>query len=273
MAEGTVKAHNDRTGALPPKVVAALRAHQRRQRRERVAAEVWAAPGDYVVCNEIGEPLTGQQLYRAFLELSASAGIAPASPYALRHSAISFLVDQGVPLQVVADLAGNTLTVMAKHYRYRVGGAIDATAAKRGCSVRSEVRQFLYVETLPPDCQSKRPASSIAGNPGAGVVISAMNRSQASAESGGARLVQRHKGAQVRPGHLRHRVLFAGFVRKHAIQRRRRGECELGQTSMFGDHTLLTAKTPDGGPGRVDVGSRTHRFNLDAFGAFRGELP
>ena len=115
---------------MPPVVLAALKHHQAAQRRARRTAQVWSTPGDFVFCDEIGGQLSESQLYWAFGRACEKAGIGWFPPYAARAAAISFLVDSGVPLQAVADLAGNTLEVMSRHYRYRVGGVIDVTEAQ-----------------------------------------------------------------------------------------------------------------------------------------------
>lgn len=130
MTQGRVKAYNDRTAKLPPRVVAALKAHQSGQRKARMAAPVWATPGDYVFCNEIGEPIGDVAMHKMFSRFTEKAGVGKFSPNSTRHAAISYLVDSGVPLQDVADLAGNTLPVMARNYRYRVAGVIDVTEAQ-----------------------------------------------------------------------------------------------------------------------------------------------
>jgi integrase len=128
--QGEVKALNERTGRVPPVVLAALKRHQRAQRRARQAASVWSAPGDFVFCDEIGGQLADHILYWQFGRACERAGIGWFPPYAARAAAISFLVDSGVPLQAVADLAGNTLEVMSRNYRYRVAGVIDVTEAQ-----------------------------------------------------------------------------------------------------------------------------------------------
>jgi integrase len=128
--QGKVKALNDRTGRVPPVVLAALKRHQKAQKRAHLAASVWSEPGDFVFCDEIGGQLSESRLYWLFYRACEKAGIGRFPPYAARAAAISFLVDSGVPLQAVADLGGNTLEVMSRNYRYRVGGVIDVTEAQ-----------------------------------------------------------------------------------------------------------------------------------------------
>ena len=98
-----------------------------------------------------GQPL--KCISRAWRALCQAAGIKGATPYALRHSFVSEGVPAGVPLEVLADLAGHrdvettdrvyrarrddvqraAAEALGKHLRKLTSGTIDDTTAER-CS-------------------------------------------------------------------------------------------------------------------------------------------
>jgi integrase len=120
------KAKSDRVLALPDNVVEALRAHQRRQKAERLAAPVWEDHG-LVFPNVIGRPVDHANLRREVRRLCAVAGIdPPITSHELRHSAASLLVAAGMPLEEVADLLGHAdVTMLAEVYRHRTKRVVD----------------------------------------------------------------------------------------------------------------------------------------------------
>jgi integrase len=116
---------------LPEPVLAAFRAHRRRQLEERMAAGgAWADRG-LVFCTEVGTPIDPSNLRRATHRLTVRAGVPAVSPNELgRHSTASLLYDAGVPLEVIADLLGHASTrMLEKHYRHRVRASMNAHVA------------------------------------------------------------------------------------------------------------------------------------------------
>jgi site-specific recombinase XerD len=58
-----------------------------------------------VFCSKVGTPLDPSNVRKVFARVAECAGIKGAVPYSLRHTA-SLLIDQGVGIEVVADLLG-----------------------------------------------------------------------------------------------------------------------------------------------------------------------
>jgi integrase len=127
---GPTKSHSDRVLRLAGDHVELLRAHQRRQAADQLAARsAWDERRlGLVFCNEIGGPLDPSNLRRIVAELCKAANVPAISPNELRHTCASLLIDAGMPPQQVADLLGHRdVTMLAKHYRHRVARVVDVT--------------------------------------------------------------------------------------------------------------------------------------------------
>ena len=128
----TTKTKRTRTIELPPRTVAALRDHRRRQTEERLyAGASWPAEWDGLVFrSQAGTPLQPTGLRRLMDRLAAEAGIeGRVNPYDLRHTATTRLSEQGVAPELLADLLGHRDTRMVfKHYRHPVTPTISVAA-------------------------------------------------------------------------------------------------------------------------------------------------
>lgn len=83
---------------IPPVVVEALKEHQKAQKTERDAAEVWVDP-DLVFATGIGTPIEPRNLNRAWDALCARAGVENARIHDLRHTAATWLYEEGMELK------------------------------------------------------------------------------------------------------------------------------------------------------------------------------
>ncbi len=118
-----------RTVALPPIAVDALRRHKAAQARERLlAGGLWTDNG-LVFASEVGGPVDPANLRRVFARIAKRAGLDIGFVYVLRHSAASLMVDAGAGLEEVADVLGDDVRTLLKHYRHKVQPV--ATAATR----------------------------------------------------------------------------------------------------------------------------------------------
>jgi site-specific recombinase XerD len=94
---------------------------------ERTARGYWDDHG-LVFCSEVGTPLDPSNVRKVFARVAARAGIEGAVPYSLRPTAASLLIDQGVGIEVVADLLGDDPRTLYRHYRHRVRPVVEAAA-------------------------------------------------------------------------------------------------------------------------------------------------
>lgn len=118
-----------RTLALPERCVHALREQRDRQRAARtLAGERWE-DNDLVFASEVGTELDSANVRRGFRRVAAAAGLDAAvwTPRELRHSFVSLLSDEGVPIEQIARLVGHTggSTVTEKVYRKQLRPIID----------------------------------------------------------------------------------------------------------------------------------------------------
>jgi integrase len=111
-----------RTLALPVDLVEGLgRLRQSRPRRLRDAL---------VFSRDDGQPLHPTTARKELADICRSAGVPVIRPNELRHSCASLLIDEGAPIERVADLLGHTTTRMVDTtYRHRVRPVVDTAAA------------------------------------------------------------------------------------------------------------------------------------------------
>jgi len=114
----SVRAHGDvktqksrRTLRLPLAAAEALRAHRVSQSQERLkAGPSWEDLG-LVFATQLGRPLDSSHVRRAFKRICEDAGIgADWTPRELRHTFVSIMSAQGVPVEEIAHLVGHSTT-------------------------------------------------------------------------------------------------------------------------------------------------------------------
>lgn len=123
----SVRVHGDtkteksrRTLELPVQAAEALRTRHVRQARERlVAGRRWRDHG-LVFASRLGTPLDASHVRRDFKVITKKAGLGENwTPRELRHSFVSLMSDNGVPIEVIADLVGHASTAVTEEvYRH-----------------------------------------------------------------------------------------------------------------------------------------------------------
>lgn len=115
---------------LPPTLVAVLRAHHDRQAFERqVAGDQWQETG-LVFTTQRGTPLDPRNILRWWQKLLEDAGLPRYTFHATRHTAVSLLIEQGVPLKVIQEILGHAvLSTTADVYGHLYPQAFDEAAA------------------------------------------------------------------------------------------------------------------------------------------------
>ena len=114
----SVRAHGDvktkksrRTLRLPAAAVEALRAQRVKQSEERLKAGPLWQDGGLVFASAVGTPLDASRVRRAFKRICEDAGIGPDwTPRELRHTFVSIMSEQGVPVEEIANLVGHSNT-------------------------------------------------------------------------------------------------------------------------------------------------------------------
>ena len=89
-------------------LVALLRAHETRQKAERLrAGETWEGQG-HVLADELGRPYHADYLSNTFDKLVAKSGLPRIRLHDTRHTACSLMLASGTPVKVVQELAGHS---------------------------------------------------------------------------------------------------------------------------------------------------------------------
>jgi integrase len=115
-----------RTLALPRRCVEALRQHRELQDRDGLrAGDLWQDHG-LVFASRIGTPLTANNVIRAFRIVTKKAGLGEDwVPREMRHTFVSVLSANGVPVESIALLAGHDRTATTESvYRHEIRPAL-----------------------------------------------------------------------------------------------------------------------------------------------------
>ena len=130
-ANGDTKTEKSRrTLELPGQAADALREHRARQATERLAAgPLWHDHG-LVFASQAGTPLDASHVRRSFKSITRKAGLGENwTPRELRHSFVSIMSDNGVPIETIADLVGHASTAVTEEvYRHQLKPVITKGA-------------------------------------------------------------------------------------------------------------------------------------------------
>jgi len=130
-ASGDTKTSKSRrTLELPDQAAKALKEHRTRQVQERLAAgPLWHEHG-LVFTSQTGQPLDDANVRRAFRSITNRAGLGTNwTPRELRHSFVSIMSDNGVPIETIADLVGHASTAVTETvYRHQLKPVITRGA-------------------------------------------------------------------------------------------------------------------------------------------------
>jgi len=121
-----------RTLALPQRCVDVLKSHKADQASDRTAAgERWQEHG-LVFTSKVGTPLDPSHVRRDFrTAIVGAAGVDAEewTPRELRHSFVSLLSDNGVPLEEISRLVGHSSTAVTELvYRKQIRPVLQAGA-------------------------------------------------------------------------------------------------------------------------------------------------
>ncbi|MGH3251834.1 MAG: tyrosine-type recombinase/integrase, partial [Trebonia sp.] len=118
-----------RSLVLPRRAITALKAHQDMQAREREAAGKSWQGTNLVFCHEDGSMYTADALNCRFGKMTRKAGIRHWHAHEGRHTAVSIMSSNGVPIQEVSDTVGHKSThVTETVYRHVIEPAIQGGA-------------------------------------------------------------------------------------------------------------------------------------------------
>jgi len=109
---------SERTIALDPATVDALRHHRETQQLERDLAGPAYVDQDLAFCDELGGWVHPQTLTTTFARHRKAAGIATGTLHILRHTSATIALSEGVPLHVVAGRLGDDARTLLGTYAH-----------------------------------------------------------------------------------------------------------------------------------------------------------
>jgi integrase len=134
----SVRSHGDvktrksrRTLRLPMAAVEALKVHKVKQAGDSLlAGALWQDHG-LVFASTVGSPLDPSHVRRAFRKVCDTAGIGTDwSPRELRHTFVSIMSEQGVPVEEIARLVGHSTTATTEAVYRRELRPVISTGAE-----------------------------------------------------------------------------------------------------------------------------------------------
>lgn len=125
---------------LPSRLETVLRAAKKRQTIERLALGEQYGAGEYVVCNEVGEPYNPAVLSRYWARAVAAAGLRHLKLHGGRHTAATLMHLDRVPVAVIAAWIGHSdPTLTLRVYAHSQNDALKAAGASLDRSNASSV--------------------------------------------------------------------------------------------------------------------------------------
>jgi integrase len=130
-ADGDTKTEKSRrTLEIPEEAAIALRAHHKRQAADRLKAGMLWQDHGLVFCTRTGTELAAGNVRRSFKAITKAAGIGEDwTPRETRHTFVSIMSDNDVPIETIADLVGHKGTsVTERVYRHQLKPVITKGA-------------------------------------------------------------------------------------------------------------------------------------------------
>ena len=128
---GDVKTSKSRRSLiLPKRAIAALHAHRKLLAAERLTAGHAWQDNDLVFCHPDGRSYSRDDLNWRFGKMTRRAGIGHWHAHEARHTAVSIMSTNGVPIQDISDTMGHKSThVTETVYRHVIVPAIQGGAS------------------------------------------------------------------------------------------------------------------------------------------------
>ncbi len=144
VTDDTIRIHNGKGGksrAVPvtPALLGILKDWRQEQRRERLASVWWDEDHDWVLSSDCGtqwDPHNARKRFKPVADgvqdedpSKARPAICPgATPHSLRHATATLLLEEGVPMKVVAELLGHSSTRITEDIYSHVTARLVAEA-------------------------------------------------------------------------------------------------------------------------------------------------
>lgn len=127
--------------ALPALAVDALKAHELKQKRTRMALGPAYKDQGFVVCNADGTPFQPGAVSQAFGALARRLGLDDVHLHSLRHGHASHLLRSGVPAKVISERLGHSsIRITLDVYSHLMPGMDEDAAQRIDAALRTAMR-------------------------------------------------------------------------------------------------------------------------------------
>jgi integrase len=133
-----IKERRRKTVALPPELVAVLKAHREAQELEREAAANLWENHDVVFARENGRPIDPRADWQEWSDILSGAGIPHSGTHTMRHSSATIALDEGVALAVVQEMLGHSDIRVTRGYTHVSSVLAQDAAARLGRALFGE---------------------------------------------------------------------------------------------------------------------------------------
>ncbi len=112
---------------ITPSLESQLRVWKVEQARQRLASSWWSVESDWIITSDIGTRTDAHNFRKEFKPFADA--VAPGvTPHSLRHSFATLLLEEGVPMRVVADQMGHSSTRITEATYSHVTARLQAEA-------------------------------------------------------------------------------------------------------------------------------------------------
>jgi integrase len=113
---------------VTPTLESQLRLWKVEQAKERLAAPWWSTEGDWIITTDIGTQMDTHNWRSKQFKPFADAIAPGATPHSLRHAFATLMLEEGVPMRVVADQMGHSSTRITEGTYSHVTARLQAEA-------------------------------------------------------------------------------------------------------------------------------------------------
>lgn len=124
---------NDKTRMVSPPatVFRVLKEHRRKQNENRLRAGALWEDMNLVFCNELGQPLDGDSVYRSYKRLLNNNGLSDIRLHDLRHTAATIMIQNGDDIKTVQNALGHATAGFTLDIYTHVTERMQKESAKR----------------------------------------------------------------------------------------------------------------------------------------------
>jgi site-specific recombinase XerD len=126
------KERRRKTVKLPAELVTILRSHRAAQAAERLAAANVREDCDLVFCQPNGRPIGQRADWQEWADILKAAGLPHHGVHAMRHSAATIALGEGVALAVVQEMLGHSDIRVTRGYTHVSSPLAEDAAARVG---------------------------------------------------------------------------------------------------------------------------------------------